>query len=85
MFSFETLIYGCLMFIVPLHCCQNLTLPNVEYEFRIAGQQGPIRTLTAALKRSIKTLTGYIFYHTNKNIICANFGFVLISWKRIIH
>ena len=29
MFSFETLIYGCLMFTVPLHCCQNLTLPNV--------------------------------------------------------
>ena len=34
-----------------------------EYDFRRAGQQGPIRTLTAALKRSIKTVTGYIFYH----------------------
>ena len=39
-----------------------------EYNFRRAGQQGPIRTLTAALKRSIKTVTGCIFYHTNKNI-----------------
>jgi len=29
---------------------------------------GPIRILTAALKRSIKTVTGYIFYHTNRNI-----------------
>ena len=36
--------------------------------FRRAGQQGPIRTLTAALKRSIKTVTGCIFYHTSKNI-----------------
>jgi len=40
-----------------------------EYNSRRAGQQGPIRTLTAALKRSIKTVTGCcIFYHTNKNI-----------------
>ena len=39
-----------------------------EYDFRRAGQRGPIRTLTAALKRSTKTVTGYIFYHTNKNI-----------------
>ena len=39
-----------------------------EYDSRRAGQQGPIRTLTAALKRSIKTVTGCIFYHTNKNI-----------------
>ena len=30
-----------------------------------AGQQGPTRTLTAALKR-VKTVTGYIFYHTSK-------------------
>jgi len=29
MFTFKSLIYGCLMFSVPLHCCQNLTLPNV--------------------------------------------------------
>ena len=36
--------------------------------FRRAGQQGPIRTLTAALKRSIKTVTGCIYYHTNKII-----------------
>jgi len=35
------------------------------YNFRRAGQQGPTRTLAAALKRVIK-LTGYIFYHTNK-------------------
>ena len=28
-----------------------------EYDFRRAGQQGPIRTLTAALKRSIKKLS----------------------------
>ena len=34
-----------------------------EYNSRIAGQQGPIRTPTAALKRSIKTVTGCIFYH----------------------
>ena len=27
-----------------------------------------MRTLTAALKRPIKTVTGYIFYHTKKNI-----------------
>ena len=39
-----------------------------EYDSRRAGQQGPIRTLTAALKRSIKTVTACIFYHTNKNI-----------------
>ena len=39
-----------------------------EYDSRRAGQQGLIRTLTAALKRSIKTVTGCIFYHTNKNI-----------------
>ena len=39
-----------------------------EYDSRRAGQQGPIRTLPAALKRSIKTVTGCIFYHTNKNI-----------------
>jgi len=39
-----------------------------EYDSRRAGQQGPIRTLTAALKRSIKTVTGCIFYHTNENI-----------------
>jgi len=39
-----------------------------EHDSRRAGQQGPIRTLTAALKRSIKTVTGCIFYHTNKNI-----------------
>ena len=32
-----------------------------EYDSRRAGQQGPIRTLTAALKRSIKTVTGCIF------------------------
>jgi len=37
-----------------------------EYDSRRAGQQGPIRTLTAALKRSIKTVTGCIFYHTSK-------------------
>ena len=36
-----------------------------EYNFRRAGQQGPIRTLTAALKHSIKTVTVYIFYHTH--------------------
>ena len=39
-----------------------------EYDSRRAGQQGPIRTLAAALKRSIKTVTGCVFYHTNKNI-----------------
>jgi len=39
-----------------------------EYDSRRAGQQGLIRTLTAALKRSIKTVIGCIFYHTNKNI-----------------
>ena len=39
-----------------------------EYDSRRAGQQGPIRTLTAALKRPIKTVTGCIVYHTNKNI-----------------
>jgi len=39
-----------------------------EYDSRRAGQQGPIRTQTAALKHSIKTVTGCIFYHTNKNI-----------------
>ena len=37
-----------------------------EYDSRRAGQQGPTRTLTAALKRVIKTVTGYIFYHTGK-------------------
>jgi len=39
-----------------------------EYDSRRAGQQGPIRTLSATLKRSTKTVTGYIFYHTNKNV-----------------
>jgi len=39
-----------------------------EYDCRRAGQQGPIRTLTAALKTFNKTVTGCIFYHTNKNI-----------------
>jgi len=34
-----------------------------EYNSTRAGQQGLIRTLTAALKRSIKTVTGCIFYH----------------------
>ena len=38
-----------------------------EYDSTRAGQQGPMRTLTAALKRSINTVTGCIFYHTNKN------------------
>ena len=38
-----------------------------KYDSRRAGQQGPIKTLTAALKRSIKTVTGCIYYHTNKN------------------
>ena len=37
MFSFETLIYSCLMFIVPLHCCQNLTLPNVPTRRLLPG------------------------------------------------
>jgi len=37
MFSFETLTYGCLMFIVPLHCCQNLTLTNVPTRRLIPG------------------------------------------------
>ena len=37
MFSFETLMYGCLMFIVPLHCCQNLTLPNVPTRRLLPG------------------------------------------------
>ena len=36
-----------------------------EYNSRRVGQQGPIWTLTAALKRSIKTVTGCIFYHTH--------------------
>jgi len=43
------------------------TFARTQYSRR-AGQQGPIWTLTAALKRSIKTVTGCIFYHTNKNI-----------------
>ena len=37
MFCFETLIYGCLMFIVSLHCCQNLTLPNVRTRHLLPG------------------------------------------------
>ena len=39
-----------------------------RYYFRRAGQQGPTRTPTAALKRAIKQLlgSGYIFYHTSK-------------------
>ena len=37
MFSFETLIYGCLMFIVRLHCCQNLTMPNVPTRRLLPG------------------------------------------------
>ena len=37
MFSFETLIYSCLMFIVPLLCCQNLTLPNVPSRRLLPG------------------------------------------------
>ena len=37
MFSFGTLIYGCLMFIVLLHCCQNLTLPNVPTRRLLPG------------------------------------------------
>ena len=37
MFTFETLIYGSLMFIVPLHCCQILTLPNVPTRRLLPG------------------------------------------------
>ena len=39
-----------------------------RYYFRRAGQQGPTRTPTAALKRALKQLlgSGYIFYHTSK-------------------
>ena len=41
---------------------------STSIQVRRAGQQGPTRTLTAALKRSIKQLLGraYIFYHTSK-------------------
>ena len=38
-----------------------------QYNFRRAGQQGPTRTLVAALKRLIK-VTGYVFYHTSKTL-----------------
>ena len=42
-------------------------LPNnatvCTFARRRAGQQGPIRTLTAALKRLLKTVTGCVFYH----------------------
>ena len=31
---------GCLMFIVPLHCCQNLTLPNVPTPCSAMAQNG---------------------------------------------
>jgi len=56
-----------------VHRSSSFYLPNnttvctfAWIRFRRAGQQGPIRTLTAALKRSIKTVTGCIFYHTIK-------------------
>ena len=56
-------------FIMIFYLPNNTTLCTFAWiRFRRAGQQGPIRTLTAALKRSIKTVAGCIFYHTNKNI-----------------
>jgi len=39
---------------------------STSIHFRRAGQQGPTRTLTAALKTFNKALNGYIFYETNK-------------------
>ena len=39
-----------------------------EYDSRRAGQQGPIRTLTAALKRSIKKSLGTYSITEIKNI-----------------
>ena len=53
MFSFETLIYGCLMFIVPLHCCQNLTLPNVPTRRLLPGN------LTTAASATVWGLNGH--------------------------
>ena len=34
------IFHGCLMFIVPLHCCQNLTLPNVHTRCSAMAQNG---------------------------------------------
>ena len=71
MFSFETLIYGCLMLrpIVPLHCCQNLTLmPNVPTRRLLPGN--PTTAATATVwglngrrqgHESWPQLDGYVF------------------------
>ena len=58
------------MFSIIIFLPNNTTVYTFAWiRFRRAGQQGPIRTLTAALKRSIKkTVTGCIYYHTNKII-----------------
>jgi len=41
---------------------------HTRHPSRTTRQQGPIKTLTAALKRLIKTVTECTFGHTNKNI-----------------
>ena len=51
-YSFETLIYGCLMFIVPLRCCQNLTLPNVPTRRLLPGNP------TTAASATVSGLNG---------------------------
>jgi len=57
------------LIIIIIYLPNNTTVYTFAWiRFRRAGQQGPIRTLTAALKRSIKTVTGCIYYHTNKII-----------------
>jgi len=54
----------CIVFMLDVHVFvkQHKLVDLRDYDSRRAGQQGPIRTLTAALKRSIKTVTGCIFY-----------------------
>ena len=64
-----------LLFITPKRHHHHFICPIIQqyahlrkYDSSTAGQRGPMKTVTAALKRSIKTVTWCTFYHTSKNI-----------------
>jgi len=40
-----------------------------QYNWEEQDRKGPTTTLTAAIKRSITQVTGYIFYHTSKILL----------------
>ena len=43
-------MYGCLMFIVSLHCSQNLTLPNVPTRCLLPGKARWLRTCSKLVR-----------------------------------